>query len=160
MSIILGRIDNRLLHGIVASQWSPVSGATRVMVIDDQVANDPILKEGMKLGKPPGVAVSIISLETALANFKVHKYDGQKVFIIAKHPKVFLELAKQDDITPKLIVGGTLIPEEEAVKVSNRAYVTKEEEKVYREISGFGVNLVVQYVPADAEKQLSNFITL
>ena len=46
MSIILGRIDYRLLHGIVATMWAPQSGAQRVMVIDDKTANDPsILKE-------------------------------------------------------------------------------------------------------------------
>ena len=36
MSITLGRIDFRLLHGIVATMWAPQSGAQRVMVIDDK----------------------------------------------------------------------------------------------------------------------------
>ena len=37
MSITLGRIDFRLLHGIVATMWAPQSGAQRVMVIDDKL---------------------------------------------------------------------------------------------------------------------------
>ena len=37
MSITLGRIDYRLLHGIVATMWAPQSGAQRVMVIDDKL---------------------------------------------------------------------------------------------------------------------------
>ena len=45
MSITLGRIDYRLLHGIVATMWAPQSGAQRVMVIDDKVANDLLLKK-------------------------------------------------------------------------------------------------------------------
>ena len=44
MSIVLGRVDYRLLHGIVATMWAPQSGAQRVMVIDDRTANDPIIK--------------------------------------------------------------------------------------------------------------------
>ena len=52
MSIVLGRVDYRLLHGIVATMWAPQSGAQRVMVIDDRTANDPIIKESMRLGKP------------------------------------------------------------------------------------------------------------
>ena len=74
MSITLGRIDYRLLHGIVATMWAPQSGAQRVMVIDDKVANDPIIKESMRLGKPAGMACSIITLETAIKNFKAGKY--------------------------------------------------------------------------------------
>ena len=77
MSITLGRIDFRLLHGIVATMWAPQSGAQRVMVIDDKVANDPIIKESMRLGKPAGMACSIITLETAikkLVNMTIIKY--------------------------------------------------------------------------------------
>lgn len=36
MSVVMARIDNRLLHGIIVTQWAPVSGATRVMVIDEK----------------------------------------------------------------------------------------------------------------------------
>ena len=36
-SITLGRIDFRLLHGIVSTMWAPQSGAQRVMVIDDKL---------------------------------------------------------------------------------------------------------------------------
>ena len=70
MGISLARLDNRLLHGIVASQWTPKSGANRVMVIDDKTANTPMLKEAMRIGKPSGVSLSIINRETAYTNFK------------------------------------------------------------------------------------------
>ena len=40
MGIVLARIDNRLLHGIVATQWAGRSGAQRIMIIDDTVANN------------------------------------------------------------------------------------------------------------------------
>ena len=92
MSITLGRIDYRLLHGIVATMWAPQSGAQRVMVIDDKVANDPIIKESMRLGKPAGMACSIITLETAIKNFKAGKYDNHKVFVVTENPETFLKL--------------------------------------------------------------------
>ena len=65
MGISLARLDNRLLHGIVASQWTPKSGANRVMVIDDKTANTPMIKEAMRMGKPSGCSLSIINKETA-----------------------------------------------------------------------------------------------
>ena len=55
MGISLARLDNRLLHGIVASQWTPRSGANRVMVIDDKTANTPRKKEGMKIPQTSAV---------------------------------------------------------------------------------------------------------
>ena len=92
MSIVLGRVDYRLLHGIVATMWAPQSGAQRVMVIDDRTANDPIIKESMRLGKPAGMACSIITEETAMKNFKAGKYDDHKVFVVCEDPGVFLRL--------------------------------------------------------------------
>ena len=87
MSVVMARIDNRLLHVIIVTQWAPVSGATRVMVIDDKVAGDEVLKSTMRMARPAGMAVSIISEQTALKNFAAGKYDREKVFVIAKEPE-------------------------------------------------------------------------
>ena len=75
MGIVLARIDNRLLHGIVATQWAGRSGAQRIMIIDDTVANNELTKASMKLARPTGMAISIITEETALNNFKAGKYN-------------------------------------------------------------------------------------
>ena len=123
--IVGARIDNRLLHGIVATSWAPQSNATRVMVIDDEVANDPQKKQAMKLGRPAGMAVSIITKQTALDHFKEHKYDRQRVFIVSQTPDVFLDLLKQGDKFDTLILGGTLTFDN-AIKVTKRAYIIKQ----------------------------------
>ena len=52
MAIVLTRIDNRLLHGVVATQWAPSTGCTRLMVIDNEVADDPQKKETMNFCFP------------------------------------------------------------------------------------------------------------
>lgn len=161
MSIVLARLDNRLLHGIVAAQWTPRTGASRVMVIDDTVANNPMLKDAMKLGKPAGVALSIINKDTAYTNFKSGKYDPQKVFVICDDPQIILDLIQMGQKIDKLIVGGTKTPEgEEAVQVSKRAFVKKSDEDIFRQIAASGSEITVQYVPADKPEPLSKYITL
>ena len=150
MSIIAARIDNRLLHGIVATQWVPEFRPQRLMVIDDIVANDPTKKAAMRMAKPSGVALSIINKETALTNYRAGKYDDHTVFIVARDPQTILD------------VGGTVFPEEgsDAVQVSSRAYVTKDELPAYRAIAGTGCDITVRYVPADKPVELSSIITL
>jgi len=159
LSISLARIDSRLLHGIVATQWTPQVSPDRVMVIDDEFANDPVKKEGMKLGRPTGVALSIISRATAYANFGSHKYDGQKVFLLVRNPQIVLDLIMQGEKIPKLTIGGTLIPETDAIKVSKRAFVKKEEVEVYRAIMKSGTEVTIQFVPSDPEERLLKYIT-
>ncbi len=79
MSIVMSRVDNRLLHGIIVTQWAPMSKANRVMVIDDSVANNDIQKSSMRLARPAGMAVSIITEETAIANFKREIRSGKSI---------------------------------------------------------------------------------
>ena len=151
MSIILGRIDYRLLHGIVATMWAPQSGAQRVMVIDDKVANDPVIKESMRLGKPAGMACSIITEETAINNFKAGKYDGQRVFVLVKEPETLIKLMEGGVEIPKVDLG--IIFNEDGREPVTKFIALNEKEKADLEtIKSKGVPVVIQYIPTDAEE--------
>lgn len=159
MSIILGRIDYRLLHGIVATMWAPQSGAQRVMVIDDRTANDPIIKESMRLGKPAGMACSIITEETALTNFKAGKYDDHKVFVICEDPNIFLKLQEAGQKIPRIVVGITR-DRETGTKVSSRAAVKDEEKAVYKKLIESGTEVDVQFTTTDKAVKLTQAMEL
>lgn len=162
MGIVSARVDNRLLHGIVATQWAPIIGAQRVMVIDDHIASDPLLKSGMQMGKPAGCALSIITEEVAYSNFSAGKYAGHSVFVIVQDPQVLLNLVRQGEAIPKVVVGGTVAPEEgvDAVQVSRRAWVTKEQVPIYKALSDSGAEIIVQYVPQDKAEPLGQYVTI
>ena len=162
MGIKAARIDNRLLHGIVATQWVPEIKPQRLMIIDDEYANDPTKKASMRMAKPAGVALSIISRETAYANFAAGKYDDHTVFLVVRDPQIVLDLQEAGQRVPALTVGGTVEPAEgvPATQVSRRAYVTAGEEPVYRAIAAHGTVITVQYVCADKSEPLSKFIHL
>lgn len=160
MSIVLGRIDYRLLHGIVATMWAPQSGAQRVMVIDDRTANDPIIKESMRLGKPAGMACSIITEETALKNFKAGKYDDHKVFVVCENPDVFLKLQEEaGQRIPRIVIGITR-DRENGTKVSSRASVKDEEIPVYKRLIENGCEVDVQFTTTDKAVKLSQAMDL
>lgn len=162
MSIVLARLDNRLLHGIVASMWTPRSGATRVMVIDDVTANDPAKKDAMRMSKPVGTSLSIINRETAYGNFKIKKYDGQKVFVICNSPQIILDLIEQGETIGKLILGGSVTPGDEEradyIKANDRMYIKKTDVPVLQKIAASGTEIVAQYVPTDKAVPLKKLI--
>ena len=136
MGIVLARIDNRLLHGIVATQWAGRSGAQRIMIIDDTVANNELTKASMKLARPTGMAISIITEETALNNFKAGKYNDHTVFVLVKKPETLVKLSEIGVKIPELVIGGTVKPAEgeEAVKLSQRAYAKPDDIEAYNKI--------------------------
>ena len=160
MGIVLARIDNRLLHGIVATQWAGRSGAQRIMIIDDTVANNELTKASMKLARPTGMAISIITEETALNNFKAGKYNDHTVFVLVKKPEILVKLTEIGVRVPELVVGGTVKPAEgeEAVKISQRAFAKPDDIEAYKKLKASGTKMYAQYVPADAEISMDEFL--
>lgn len=159
MTVVMTRIDNRLLHGIIVTQWAPMSKANRVMVIDDKVANDDIAKSSMRLARPAGMAISIITEDKELNNFKSGKYDHENVFIIAKEPSTFVKLKEHNVEFNKLIVGGTVVKEgDKVIQLSQRAYATPENIVDYHKLINSGVKVVTQFVPADKPQDISSLI--
>ena len=140
MGIVLARIDNRLLHGIVATQWAGRSGAQRIMIIDDTVANNELTKASMKLARPTGMAISIITEEAALNNFKAGKYNDHTVFVLVKRPETLVKLSEIGVKIPELVIGGTVKPAEgeEAVKLSQRAYAKPDDLEAYKKLKAAG----------------------
>ena len=51
-NILLTRIDNRLIHGQVATQWSGVLGANLLCVANDAVAKDEFRQGLMNMAAP------------------------------------------------------------------------------------------------------------
>ena len=50
MGIVHVRIDDRLIHGQVATMWTNYLGVNRIMVIDDKAASDDFFKNIIKIG--------------------------------------------------------------------------------------------------------------
>ena len=55
MKIVLTRIDDRLIHGQVATVWSKATNCQRIIVCDDEVAKDKIRSTLLKQVAPAGI---------------------------------------------------------------------------------------------------------
>ena len=60
--ISLCRIDDRLIHGQVATQWLKYSGANYILIVDDSVAADTFLVQICKTLAPNGITVEVSML--------------------------------------------------------------------------------------------------
>ena len=53
--VVLARIDQRLIHGIIVNQWAPALQVKRFMVVDDILCSNEEVKASMRMAKPAGV---------------------------------------------------------------------------------------------------------
>lgn len=157
LNVVFARIDNRLLHGIVMTQYLPTTSAQRIMVVDDGVANDPLKKDMMNMAKPSDKSSSIITLQKALDNVDASRYGEQKIFFLAKSPVTVLEIAKHGVKFPKLIMGCTDMLNE-GIKLSPRCFITEEELEACRQLRDLGTQIVVQHSAQVAEVDMWSIV--
>ena len=63
--LALVRIDARLIHGQVCTQWLYRTGAKKIYIIDDTIAGDEFLAEIFYMATPVGTKLEVITAEEA-----------------------------------------------------------------------------------------------
>ncbi len=152
MANIVGvRLDERLIHGQVATAWNFFYKADRIMVIDDEVVTNTMLKTALKMACPSTVKLSILSNNTAIKNLGSGKYGNEKIFIICKDLKYLLNLLDEGVKYDKIILGN-LSNKEGAVQYRKSVYLTEKDCKIIEEILEHDVDVTLQMIPADVEE--------
>ena len=82
-NILLTRIDNRLVHGQVATQWNSTLGSNLILVANDDVATNTMRQNLMKMAAPTGVATRFFSLQKTI-DVIGKASPRQKIFIVAE----------------------------------------------------------------------------
>lgn len=132
--VVLARVDQRLIHGLIVNQWAPHLQVKRFMVVDDVLCNNEEIKASMRMAK-----------------FKAGKYDGQRVFVLVKEPETLIRLMEGGVEIPKVDLG--IIFNENGRTPVTKFIALNEKEKADLEIiRSKGVPIVIQYVPTDAEE--------
>lgn len=155
--IIHIRIDDRLIHGQVATLWTNELGATRIMVINDEVANNEIQKTMLRMAAPSNVSTSLITEEKAVNNINNGNYKGQKVLVIVKNPETIVRLMDQGLDIKKINVGN-MSTRENTHHIKPSVSITPEEEQAFRVLLHRGVEITAVMVPTDKMVYLKDLI--
>ncbi|KRL98708.1 PTS sugar transporter subunit IIB [Liquorilactobacillus satsumensis] len=151
MTVVLARIDQRLIHGLIVNQWAQKLKVKRFMVVDDEISKNEAIKDSMKMSKPAGTGMSIIDTQKAITNFNAGKYDTQRVFVLVKEPATLIKLIENGVAIPKVDLG--IIFNENGRKPVTKFIALNDQERADLEtIKAKGVPVVVQYVPTDPEE--------
>lgn len=157
MTIIANRIDGRLIHGQVANLWTTKLDITRLMVIDDVVAESTVDKSGLKLATPAGVKLSVLPVKKAADNILNGKYDSQRLMVIAKEPDQFLELVNYGVKIDELNVGN-MSQTKETRSIKRSINVTDKDIEMFKQLNDKGIRIISQMVPNDNSEDFMSLI--
>jgi len=148
MSIVSTRIDERLIHGQVAGLWVSSVNTQRIIVADDEAANDPIQKTSLRMAAPQSLRLSVIPVETAALNVNSGKYGNQRIFLLFRNPESLLRYLEAGGKLQNVTVGNMSF-KKDTREITKNIYVTPEEEEIFQTIAKSGIKITAQLVPND-----------
>ncbi|MGY3777833.1 PTS system mannose/fructose/N-acetylgalactosamine-transporter subunit IIB [Isobaculum melis] len=157
MTLTHARVDERLIHGQVATVWTNLTGAERIMVVNDLVVKDEMQIGALKMAKPTGVKLSILSVNKAITNILAGKYDHEKVFLITRDIPDMAKLI-EGGVPLTTFNVGNLSKKEDTVNIKKSVNLTEEDIKILRQLVADGVNITAQMVPTESNESILNFL--
>jgi PTS system mannose-specific IIB component len=151
MSIVLARIDNRLIHGQILESWVPYVHADCILVANDVVARSPMRKALMTAAVPKGLGVFVETLDDAAQLLSGGILIDRKVLLLLATSEDALTLYRLGVVFGKLNLGN-LHGGENRRRVSCTIAFASEDLVNLGQLEAAGVRVVAQCIPADHER--------
>ncbi len=149
--IALTRVDDRLIHGLVAVAWTSHIAPETILVANDAAADDEMKKNVMKLAKPAGVKLFIKSRDAAVRALNNPINDSKRIFLVVETIEdaayIYERLSKPFS---KLNIGTAGIKKrtgEEYVATIPQVYLTPADYGFARKLHEVGVEVFCQANP-------------
>ncbi|MDV5226524.1 PTS sugar transporter subunit IIB [Providencia rettgeri] len=151
------RVDDRLIHGQVATRWVSYFNANRIMIIDDAVAANDIEKMMLRSAAPDGCNTSILARETAFNNISQGNYENQKVLILVKTPEIALQMLNSGLAVKQLNIGN-MSNKDDRKQIKRSVSISDSELEIIRELLERGVSVTAQMTPEEPDTDISTFL--
>lgn len=145
-NVVLARVDDRLIHGEVVTAWIPSTRATRIIIVDDEVAKDEFNVRVVKALAPAGTKVFVYDVEKAAEKLMVQGLEGERLLVLAKTPTTFSRLVEKGVPLKEVNLGGAGIRGERQPFINNVA-LSPEEVLSCEKMKNSGVRVYYQLVP-------------
>ena len=106
MSIVLARVDDRLIHGQVVVGWARALEADCLLVANDAVAADPMQRTLLPMAVPPHMKVAIWRVSEAADLVARGEMPGERAILLFASLSDALNFQRAGGPLPDLNVGG------------------------------------------------------
>ena len=151
-NVILARVDDRLIHGEVVTAWIPTKRATRIIIIDDEVAADQFNVRVVKALAPEGTKCFVYTVDRATEKLMV---PDERLLLLAKTPITFNRLIKANVPLKEVNLGGAGIRGKRQPFINNVS-LDPDEVIACEEMQKAGCRVYYQLVPEQGVTEIGD----
>lgn len=157
MKIGLARIDDRLIHGQVATRWTKETNVNRIIVVSDEVAADHVRKTLLTQVAPPGVTAHVVDVAKAIRVYDNPKYAGDRVMLLFTNPTDVLRVVEGGVNITSVNIGGMAFRQGKT-QVNNAVSVDEKDIEAFKQLNAKGIELEVRKVSSDSRLKMMDLI--
>jgi len=145
-NVSLVRVDSRLIHGQIVTMWMKQYPVKRILVGDDKVAKDSVLKQMYGL-VAPGIKIEVLTIDDLVALWNKDQFGSisPNLLVFKGIPQLKEAYDKGLKIS-KLQIGGIASAPGRKV-VTGSITMNDEDAKTLMELEQDGVDIIFQMIP-------------
>lgn len=157
LEIGLARIDDRLIHGQVATRWTKESRVSRIVVVNDDVAKDSVRSTMLKSVAPPGVTAHVVDVEKMIRVYNNPEYAGERMMLLFTNPTDVARLSDAGVAFKSINIGGMAYKEGKK-QITSAVSVDDKDIEAFKSLDAKGIELDVRKVSNDARQYMMDLL--
>lgn len=153
MSVVLYRVDERLIHGQVVVGWARRLAPRRIIVVDDELASDALEQSIYRTGLPADVRADFWTVAEAIERLPAVEASDEPAFVLTAGLAPMARLVRDGIALREVNVGG-IHRGEGRTRVLPYVSLGPADERLIEELEGSGVRVVARDVPTAAGVRL------
>ena len=157
MDIKLLRIDDRLIHGQVAITWAKDTRISRIIVVSDEVAANPIQKALLSQAAPPDVKAHVVTLDKLIEVYFHPLFLNVKVMLLFTNPADVVSIYKKGVYFNTVNIGGMKFTDGKTM-VTHFISVDQNDIDAFQYLDSQDIELEIRKVPSDRKQMLMDVL--
>lgn len=157
MAVEVYRIDDRLIHGQVVVGWGQPLRIGFIVLVSDEVAASDWEQDLYRMGVPPGMEVSFVSVHDAVAGVPTWTRDVRKGIVLAGDIDTMRRLTEGSPLVTTVNLGGVHFSPGRTQRL-RYVFLTPGEEAMLQRMASHGVTVTAQDVPAAKPVSLTELL--
>lgn len=147
MTVVLYRVDERLIHGQVVVGWGAQLDPDRIAVVDDALADSPWEQELYAVGVPSGMTAEFVSVETAADRLPEWQTSEERVILLTRDIGPMSRLAARGLLAGARVNIGGVHHAPGRTRVLRYVFLGDAERQALRELAELGIEVEARDVP-------------
>ena len=148
MSIVLVRIDDRLLHGQIVEAWVPYCKATCIIVANDEAKKNRVQRLAIESCASRTLTVKVDAVEESVQDAGSEALERERIIVLFSTLKDLIH-AYDRGFRFSCINIGNIHHNGFGKQLANSVYIDKEDEDIIKNLVSLGIDLDIRAVPWD-----------